>query len=80
MKKYSGFQKMMIVIVPIVCLLLIAAIVMCFAMLFLPMPGGFLFSTGNATLIMSLCSTALAVVGILFALFSKGNDGEEDES
>ncbi len=78
-KKYTGFQKAMIIIVPIVVLLLIAAIVMCFAMLFLPMPGGFLFTTGNVTLIMALCSTALAVVGIIFAVFSKGNDDEESE-
>lgn len=78
-KKYTGFQKAMIIIVPIVVLLLIAAIVMCFAMLFLPMPGGFLFTTGNVTLIMALCSTALAVVGIIFAVFSKENDDEESE-
>lgn len=76
-KKYTGFQKAMIIIVPIVVLLLIAAIVMSFAMMFLPMPGGFLFTTGNTTIIMALCSAVLAIVGIFFAIFSKGNDDDE---
>ncbi|MBQ5398100.1 MAG: hypothetical protein IIU14_01545 [Ruminococcus sp.] len=79
-KKYSGFQKAMIVIVPIVVLLLIAAVVMCFAMILLPMPGGFRFTTGNVTLVMALGSTALAVVGIIFAIFSRGGDDEEEDT
>lgn len=77
-KKYSRFQKAMIIIVPIVVLLLIAALVMCFAMMLLPMPGGFLFTTGNVTLVMALCSTALAVIGIIFAVFARGGDDEEE--
>jgi cytochrome b subunit of formate dehydrogenase len=74
--KYNSFQKLMIIILPIIVLLLIAAIVMCLAFSFLPMSIREIINTGNATIILSVVSSGLAVLGIAFAFFSKSNDSE----
>ncbi len=74
--KYNGFQKLIIVIIPVIVLLLIASIVMCLAFSFLPMSLRDIINTGNATIILSVVSSALAVLGIVFAFFSKSNDSE----
>lgn len=76
--KYSRFQKFMLVIVPVVILLLIVSIVMCAAFSLLPMPVSAIVSTGNLTLVFAVCSTALAILALLFAIFSKS--GENDEA
>lgn len=74
--KYNGFQKLMIIILPVIVLLLIASIVMCLAFSFLPMSIREIINTGNATIILSILSSVLAVFGIIFAFFSKGGDSE----
>jgi hypothetical protein len=75
----NTFQKVMLFIIPIIVLLLISAIVMCLALIFLPLHGGFYFQTGNLTIIMALCSAVLAIVGIVFSVVVKGNDDDEEE-
>ena len=74
--KYNGFQKAMIIILPVIVLLLIASIVMCLAFSFLPMSIREIINTGNATIILSVLSLVLAVLGIVFAFFSKSDDSE----
>ena len=74
--KYNGFQKAMIIILPVIVLLLIASIVMCLAFSFLPMSIREIINTGNATIILSVLSSVLAVLGIVFAFFTKSDDSE----
>ncbi len=74
--KYTGFQKIMIIILPVIVLLLVASIVMCLAFSFLPMSIREIINTGNATIILSILSSVLAVLGIVFAFFSKSDDSE----
>ena len=54
--KYTGFQKIMIIILPVIVLLLVASIVMCLAFSFLPMSIREIINTGNATIILSILS------------------------
>ncbi len=77
-KKYSAFQKTMIIIIPIVVLLLIAAIVMCAAFSFLPMSNSDFMNTGYITIIFSITSAVLAILGIVFAVVNKDMDDEQD--
>ena len=74
--KYTGFQKIMIIILPVIVLLLVASIVMCLAFSFLPMSIREIINTGNATIILSILSSVLAVLGIVFAFFAKSDDSE----
>lgn len=76
--KYSAFQKLMIIIVPIVVLLLITAIVMCAAFTFLPMRAGQIVDVGNITMIMGAIASALAIVSIVFSIIAKDNEEEEN--
>lgn len=77
-KKYTGFQKFLIVFIPVIVLLLIAAIVMSLAFTFLPMGGSSILTTGNLTIVMALGSAVLAIVCIVFTIINAGkdNDGE----
>ncbi len=75
--KMDLFHKVMLIIIPVMVLLFIVAIVMCVAFSVLPMPVNKIVTTGNLTIILSACSALLAITGILFALFSKDNDGDE---
>lgn len=82
-KKYSPFQRVMIIIIPIIIMLLIASVVTLAAMYFTHNFGGFgLLSPGNIVIVMASCSTVLAIVGIIFAFVSagKGSDDDSDES
>ncbi len=72
--KYTKFQKVMIVIIPVIIFLLISAIVMCAAFTFLPMSGGQILDVGNTTIVMSIISTVLAIVAIIFSIIAKGDD------
>lgn len=74
--KYSGFQKFIIIIIPVIVLLLIASIVMCFAFSFLPMSIREIINTGNATIVLSVVSSVLAIFGIIFAVFTKSGSSE----
>ncbi len=79
-KKYSAFQKVMIVIIPIVIMLLIASIVTLGAMFVTHNFGGFgIFSPGNIVIIMALCSAVLAIIGIVFTFISVGKESDEDD-
>lgn len=75
-KSLSLFQKMMVIFVPIIVLLLIAAIVMCFAFNFLPMSAHDFLSTGYLTIAFSTVSSLLAIAGIFLAVFNKGKDSD----
>lgn len=75
--KYSLFQKIMIVVIPIIVLLLIAAVVMCLAFSFLPMSASDFTHTGYLTVVLAACSAVLAIVGIIFAVFNKGKDDND---
>lgn len=77
--EYTKFQKVMIVLIPIIVLLLIASIVMAFAITVLPLPGGFFRGTGNATVVMSFCSALLAIACIVFAIISASKEPDEGE-
>ncbi len=70
--KYSTFQKFLLIALPVIVLLLIASIVMCFAFSFLPMSVHDIVKTGNITIVLSVVSSALAVIGIVFAVIGKG--------
>ncbi len=74
------FQKVMIIFVPIIVLLLIASIVIFMAMMITHNFGGFgFFSPGNIVIIMALCSSVLAIVGIIFAIVSAGREDDDEE-
>ncbi len=75
--KLDLFNKIMLIIVPIMVLLFIVAVVMCVAFSVLPMPANKVVGTGNLTIIFSASSAGLAIIGILFALFSKSGDKDE---
>lgn len=81
-KNYSGFQKVMIIIVPLIIMLLIASLVTLGAMYFTHNFGGFgIFSPGNIVIIMALCAAVLAIVGVIFSFVTVGKepDDETDE-
>lgn len=78
-KKYSSFQKAMIIIVPLILMLLIASFVTLFAMYFTHNFGGFgFFSPGNIVIILATSSALLAVVGIIFAFVAAGKESDDD--
>ena len=80
-KKYSLFQKVMIVIIPIIVMLLIASIATLGAMYLTHNYDGFgFFSPGNLVIVMALCSAALAIVGIIFTFVSVGKEPDEDDN
>ncbi len=76
--KYNKLQKVMIIIVPVIVLLLLVSIVMCAAFSILPMPVKAVVSTGNLTIILAGCSTVLAVLGLVFTVFTKSGDNDEE--
>ena len=81
-KKYSGFQKAMIVIIPLIIMLLIASLATLGAMYFTHNFGGFgLFSPGGIVIIMALCAAVLAIIGVIFSFVTVGSepDDESDE-
>ncbi|MBQ7504354.1 MAG: hypothetical protein IJT79_03450 [Ruminococcus sp.] len=79
-KKYSGFQKLMIVIIPLIVMLLIASLVTLGAMYFTHNFGGFgLLSPGNIVIIMALCAAVLAIVGVIFSFITVGREPDNDE-
>ena len=79
-EKHSPFQKLMIVIVPIIVMLLIASIVTLVAMFFTHNFGKFgMFSPGNIVIIMSSCSALLAIAGIVLAIITAGRDPDDAE-
>ena len=79
-KKYSAFQKVMIVIVPIIVMLLIASLVTLGAMYFTHNFGGFdLLSPGNIVIIMALCSSVLAIIGIVLSFITVGREPDNDD-
>ena len=76
--RYTKIQKIMIILLPVIVMLLIAAIVMCFVITFLPMRGGFRMNTGNATIIMSLASSLMAIACIFFIIISSKNEPDDE--
>ena len=76
--KYTAFQKIMIVIVPIIVFLLILAIVMCAAFTFLPMRVGQILGVGNVTIVMGIVSSVLAVFAIICSIIAKDADEKEE--
>ena len=79
-KEYSGYQKLMIILIPIIILLLIASIITLAAMWFTHNFGGFgILSPGSIVIVMALCSTVLAVIGIVFAFVSAGKETDEED-
>lgn len=76
-KGLSAFQKLMVIFVPLIVLLLISAVVMCFAFNFLPMSAADFINTGYLTVIFAAVSAFLAILGIVFAIFNKGKDDDE---
>lgn len=78
-KKYSGFQKVMIIIVPLIIMLLIASLATLGAMYFTHNFGGFgIFSPGNIVIIMALCAAVLAIVGVIFSFVTVGKEPDDD--
>ena len=78
MRGLSKFQKVMVVVIPIIVLLLIASVVTFAAMMITHHIGGFgIFSPGNIVIVMALCASALAIIGIVFAIVSADKDEEE---
>ncbi len=78
-KNYSGFQKVMIVIVPLIVMLLIASLATLGAMYFTHNFGGFgIFSPGNIVIIMALCAAILAIVGVIFSFVTVGKEPDDD--
>ncbi|MBR1731080.1 MAG: hypothetical protein IJ725_01430 [Ruminococcus sp.] len=79
-KNFSTFQKVMIIIVPIIVLLLIASVVTLIAMYFTHNFGGFDFlSPGNLVIIMASCSSILAIIGIIFSFVTVGKESEDSD-
>lgn len=76
-KHLSVFQKLMVVLIPIIVLLLISALVMCLAFIVLPMSSADFLNTGNLTIVFAAISAFLAILGIVFAIFNKGKDDDE---
>ncbi len=78
--KYSAFQWVMIIIIPIIVLLLIASLVTLAGMFITHRFGGFEFlSPGNIVIFMASFSTVLAIAGIIFSIFSRGKDDEDED-
>lgn len=73
-KQYSGFQKIMIIIIPIIVLFLVTAVGMCLAFSFLPMSNIQILNTGYATIVLSSGSALLAIAGIILAVFNRSKD------
>ncbi|MCH5304025.1 MAG: hypothetical protein J1E41_04100 [Ruminococcus sp.] len=78
-KNLNTFQRLMVIIVPIIVMLLIASVVMCLAFSFLPMSINSIVHTGNVTIYMALGTTLLAVVGIIFSIVSKDKESDKEE-
>ena len=76
-KKYTLFQKFMIVFIPVIVLLLVAAVSMCAAFMILPMSNFDFMNTGYVTIALAIASSLLAVIALAFAIFGKGSDEEE---
>ncbi|MBR2108622.1 MAG: hypothetical protein IJ932_01555 [Ruminococcus sp.] len=78
-KNYSSFQKVMIIIVPLIIMLLIASLATLGAMYFTHNFGGFgIFSPGNIVIIMALCAAVLAIVGVIFSFVTVGKEPDDD--
>ena len=77
--RLSRFQKVMVIVIPIIVLLLIASVVTFAAMFITHNFGGFgIFSPGNLVIVMALCASALAIIGIIFAIVSADKDDDEE--
>ncbi|MCR5653724.1 MAG: hypothetical protein K6F88_07990 [Ruminococcus sp.] len=78
-KKYSAFQKVMVILIPICLLLLLASITTLVAMCVTQNYGSFgFFSIGNIVIIMASCSTILAIVVIVVSFVTAGKEPDDD--
>ena len=77
--KKTKFQKVMAIMIPVIVLLLIAAIVMTFALTVLNVRPHMIAQAKNLTIIMALASALLAIAAIVFAVISKSGEPSEED-
>lgn len=75
----TKFQKIMTIMIPVIVLLLIAAIVMTFALAVLNVRPHMIAQAKNLTIIMALASALLAIAAIVFAVISKSGEPSEED-
>ena len=78
--KLTTFQKAMIVFVPLIVLLLIAAVVLCLGFTFGAHTGKAIIETGNLTIYMAFGAALLAIVALVFTFISAGKEKEPDDN
>ncbi len=76
--KLSGFQKVMVIFIPVIVLLLIAAVVLCVGFTFGAHNGRAILETGNLTIFMALGAALLAIAAIVFTILSAGKEKQNE--